>query len=819
MAGDLKKYVVTFYVQQKGTKAFLSSMKRMESQVKKMTISTKKGEKATKGFGSAILKAGARALYTIPLWLLLRSAIMGVIRTVSDAVKAYMDFEEELARIKTVVTASSATITEDMILIKAHILDTATKSRIALKELAEGFYFLRTANLSTAEAMSAFTPAVDLATATGNKLAETSRSIAVIYNTIGNRIGQNLTLTEKMTKIGDVLAFTYATQEVQLKELISGYIKLAPYVSGLSDSFTTLTTILGVLNTRGLKAGRTGRLLARSFIQIIKNADKLKSVFDITFDEDKPLNVLNLFKDMASKLKQNTDLTMKQQRSLHEVFATRGRVAPQLILSDFTGMIEAIENANEKADGFAKKMAEIRMATPTAQLAELKNIINTLAIDFINGAFDTRDFTKALKDLNKTLREMRDDFTGMGRNIAFAGSKLGTFIEVYTKLKEAMEGQEPMFEKSPWWLPTGIIKLPRWDVIVERGLGLTGNVIEDVKDALKELETEGTFKRLNETQEEFNKRTKEGLDERIKAENEVNKTLTSRKIDEWISQKQSEIRLGDLNEEKQKLSHILNISKSIGMSEVALAKIQLGYLKDLQTRNLLVGEKGRLKILNAENKVLEAQTKHLFNQTKTVESLILSLGKGVVAQQQRIKKSLEAFRMKPFELAKAIEAGGMEAEAILSVYDKLSKAQKEAILIAIGRQYDAMKEVRKVLEFKEPIIMPKEGIDDFASYYDRRMKTVLNGLFGRGGYMSQLTGVSITPITPKPAGTDVNKAVKEFVISQTEEVNKEYQENLIRVEQEILTEMRKMGKGMTESNIKEDLQNKQLIDLNKNIVG
>ena len=160
------------------------------------------------------------------------------------------------------------------------------------------FYFLKTANLETNEAMAAFIPTINVMVGTIGEAQQTARAVAGMYNTMGKSMGKNLTITEKFTRIADILTYTYSTQDVQMKELVESYTKMAPYLSGMSDKFKDIITMLGFLNTHLLRSGRTGRLTGRAILQILKNLEKLSGALGIKFDTKKPMDFLKIVKQI-----------------------------------------------------------------------------------------------------------------------------------------------------------------------------------------------------------------------------------------------------------------------------------------------------------------------------------------------------------------------------------------------------------------------------------------------------------------------------------------------------------------------------------------
>ena len=152
-------------------------------------VSVSKVSGAMGKFNAILGKAVTRALVVAPVWLAIRSSMMLMLSTIRETVQAYIDLDDGMARIKTVMHGTRLAIEGEMIAIRRQIIEMALKSRISLKNLTEGFYFLKTANLNATEAMSAFAPTVDLAIGTMNSMGESARAVAGVYNTMGKYIG------------------------------------------------------------------------------------------------------------------------------------------------------------------------------------------------------------------------------------------------------------------------------------------------------------------------------------------------------------------------------------------------------------------------------------------------------------------------------------------------------------------------------------------------------------------------------------------------------------------------------------------------------
>lgn len=604
MAGDAKQYLISFLATLKGDKAVVRGLRGMEGQINKVRKTIPGATKGVKSFGMALTDIGKRALVTIPAWLILRSAFMGIIRTIGDVVRSNVEFEEQMARIRTVMHGTATEIDADMATTKSAIIDMAVKSRLGIEKLAEGFYFLRTSNLDTKQALEAFTPAVNLAVGTGNELAQTTRALAGVYNTMGKAITETMTDQEAFTKIADVLAFTYATQDVQLGELIASYEKFAPFVSGLDDSFTDVVTTLGFLNTRLLRSGRAGRLTGRAIIQLSKNADKLASIFGITFDPDKPVNFVNVIKQIHGALKQGTKLTEKQSKAIQDTFATRGAVPIRLLLESFDEWNEALELAGTNAEGFAQRMNDIRMNTVGAQADRLKTILAVLGNELASGAFGTGSFAETLKLLNDVLIGAQGGFKAVGNAIGFTFANLSqlalvaeTFVRSGFNLGDIL---------NPFKATENIKKL--------------SSALEEVKKQQLSLVSWDDY--VNQQTEATDQAEKE-KQEREKIEEITTETSEREKV-----------RSGELKKQRASLTHQVKLLKLAGVHEKEIAQFKLDQLDSLAQFMTLEDEE--LERLKAQNELLEAQTKFRQQMVTSLQTTALSLLKVMGASESQI---------------------------------------------------------------------------------------------------------------------------------------------------------------------------------------
>jgi TP901 family phage tail tape measure protein len=357
--------------------------------------------KTIQGWGDAMWNAAKRAMIVAPVWMLVRGAMQAALGTITMMIQGYIDLDEQMARIGTVIATSSGDIAGETEKVRTAILDMSLNSRVPLKQLAETFYFLRTSAMSSEEAMAAFGPTVALMEGTGVAGKEAARGVAGLYNTLKMTFDKSIPLSQQMADITDILSYTYTKQDVEMNELLESYSKLAPFISATSNSALELVTIMGVLNTVLMRSGRAGRLTGQTMIEIATKADKLADVFGIIIPKDVPLDFVRFLDQLASKLAMvGGKMSLADTQKLEGVFSRRGIQNIQLLTTNIDLLKVSLADAAKEYEGYTKKIQELKMNTVTGQLERQKNIWQAMGIAFITAATGTHSFAQALKKLN-----------------------------------------------------------------------------------------------------------------------------------------------------------------------------------------------------------------------------------------------------------------------------------------------------------------------------------------------------------------------------------------------------------------------------------
>ena len=655
-----KEYILSIQAQLKGDKVVITGLKSMEGETQKFSQTVNLTGKKTQDYSDILAKAGQRALIVAPIWLAIRSAMMLGLSVISAMIKANFDLEEGMARIQTVIQGTTSEINAQMIGIKRTILDTSLTTKISIKDLAEAFYFLKTSALTAEETMAGFQPVVNIMTGTSVGAKEASRALAGMYNTMGKSIGENLSVSEKMIKIADILTYTYAKQDAEMGELIAGYSKLAPYLAGLDDSFIDIISTLGFLNTHLLKAGRTGTLTGQAIMNMTKSAKDLASIFGITFDPNQPMNFLKTIGQIQKTMTDTTKLTTAQSEAIRLISASKGGVPLRLILGNYDEFKATLKDASENFEGFAKKIADIKMNTVTAQMAEMQNILAVLTNDFISGVYGVSDFAEALKLMNTTMIELRPNIQGLGMQIGWLGDTLGKLMLYWDILSK--------------------INLP---ALANNPFIMLNTTIENTVKSLKELKYVESLKSPVEYAEE--QLAKQAKGQQITAERK--KTLEELSIKE---KQASDFKISGLKIEREEMTHNIAILKIMGANELDIAKYKLQSLETIKSR--LTEQDYILEKQKNENELIRTQLEYRKEIVNVYQKASLDLLKTTGASESQIltvrMKILETNRQDIGDAQFLSEMEDLRLQRVISIENERRK-ELEIQSNLVRRYYEA----------------------------------------------------------------------------------------------------------------------------------
>jgi len=385
------------------TKAKLNQVNKALDLINGTSVKVGSSQQSMSGI---IEKAAARALLVAPIWMLLRSALLLVVTTFQDMVKANLDLEDSMANIKGLLsTGFTGNLGTEMKEIETLIRDTATKSTIGIKGLSEAFIELKSSGMSTTEAVAAFNATWQLMQSQHIDAKKAVQALDIVYEALSDRMDKNLTVAQKYTKIGDMLAFAHAEWNLSTDNTAIAYAKLIPYIDTVKGGLVELTTIMGVLNDKGQAGARIGTSLSQSFVKVVTNAKDLSEGLNLKVDTSKQFDILAFMIKLSSAIKKMGPEALKTNAALVKVFGNEKTGAAAVLFSKNVDLITTgMAKAEARVEGYNEKVAEMNAETISGQITILTNNIANLGNDFWVAATGGDSFAESLKKLNEKLK-------------------------------------------------------------------------------------------------------------------------------------------------------------------------------------------------------------------------------------------------------------------------------------------------------------------------------------------------------------------------------------------------------------------------------
>ena len=434
MADNAKDYILSILARLQGQQAVTSGLTGIGDSAKQVGTTLEETGKKTQDFADVLNKATSRALLVAPVWLALRAGMLLVLDTIKLMINANLDLEVSLANIQTTLRGSAQSIQSQSNAIKELII--SIRSPISGKELGVAFVELNKVLQDTATSMIAFKSAEVLMADTGLSAKEAGSLLAKTYNELGNTMDATLTTAEKFQKITDILVYTTKTQGVDIKDLAQGYSKLAPFLTGTSDKFEDVITLLGFLSTHFIEGGRAGQSLATELVNIQKNSKALAEAFHIQLNPKDLMSIIGTFREIGEQIQATGKISNEQSLAISKVFGGARTSSPvRESVANIERLVDALDNAKEHATGFAEKTKTIIEHTTIEQFKELMKVIGDLSNTFATPFGDS--FVKLLENVNHYLISIRPNIEGLGVGIAYLAElngRLSPVMQVLTAL-------------------------------------------------------------------------------------------------------------------------------------------------------------------------------------------------------------------------------------------------------------------------------------------------------------------------------------------------------------------------------------------------
>jgi len=585
--------------------------------LKSLTGQYKKLGVAANSFMKTLRKTLARTVLWAVMWTAMYSVIRGVISAIGSVIGEFKQLDSAMARIRVVTTSASGDMQKSMKALESSVVSYVSVHSTSMEAATEALFKLSTAHLNSKEAAEAFIPTMDLVIATTRDLANqtelagrTATVVAGIYNNYKDIMDETMTTSKKFRHIANLLAITFADQQVELQELAAGLTYTVGIFSQAKIPVEYLIASLGALNTKFVKNTKAGTGLQTMLVNIVSKAEKLAETFGIALDPNKPLPYIKILKALNKVILESGGSV----KVLGDTYNLLGKRAGKAGIAASTGLDLIIEQVEEfgKSGRSVTKMMEERMNTIEGQTIILGNTFRMLGRAML-GSVDEERFISAIKWLIDAMKTLAI----AARLIAFG------FQAIYIHLKAIFT---PVVALS---LAYGGLSMMMKGSLRE-GLALLKQSMKMLKDSKKGVEDLGkAWGNVEKDIMLIEKPEQILITEELKKQEKLKKEI--------IEAEREHIRQLETKEKKLLWAHKYKMLEIQGANELYIIQQKIA---DLHERVLTPGEQN-LELLKLQTQALEVQAEKWAEVEETIRSGVAEGIYGIIKGTQTWQETLE----------------------------------------------------------------------------------------------------------------------------------------------------------------------------------
>lgn len=347
---------------------------------------------------NAFSKTAARAAKSVGV---LFAGFLGI-AGVKAATTVISKFEETMATVQGVTGATAREFRE----LEATAKGLGATTRFTATEAGEGLLFMARAGFEAVESMRALPSVLNLAIAGQLGLGEAA-------DFASNILSQFNIQAAETNRIVDVLVKTANSSNTNVRQLAEAMKFAGPIAGALGKTVEDAAAAIGVLGNSGIQASQAGTNLRGVMLALAgptgAAADAIQQL-GLALDQVDPEKngLITIFRRLA-----NTQL---DAASATEIFGRRNAAAALILRGNVDTLIE-LTNANERAAGEAKKLADIQNKTLAGSFRSVVSAVEALVLHMGSGGFLT-----VLKAVVNTTADAIRLMAGMTAEMVEAGA-------------------------------------------------------------------------------------------------------------------------------------------------------------------------------------------------------------------------------------------------------------------------------------------------------------------------------------------------------------------------------------------------------------
>jgi len=442
--------------------------------------------KKAAGFGKA-LDAGMRKFEQRSMALgktMTRNVTLPIVAVGAAMTKTAHDFDKGMLKVKALAQATGSEYER----LRDRAREVAKVSRYTAVQTADAMAFLAQTGLSVNQIWEVTPDVLNLAAAGTMDIARTADIATNIMKAMGIEV-------EEMGHLGDVLAQTFTSSNVNLEMLGDTMKYAAPQAAMLGVSVEELAAAVGIMGDAGIQASQAGTALRMGFLQLVdppKDAQAAIDELGLTI-KDAEGNFVGMASIIAQLEEGMSDLTgMERLEKIAAIFGTRASGGWGVMLDAGSEKMAQRTNENIESMGRAAEVAEEQMVGLPGAMLRLKAAWDELSISVGEaGLTDSiTDLAKGLTSLALAISELPPGSLNVLIKLVAALAAFGPVVYILGALSKGLRG----VAAALGWLKGVGVAIPALAVGIGLALGalftkLQGYSWGEVGDAMRDALT------------------------------------------------------------------------------------------------------------------------------------------------------------------------------------------------------------------------------------------------------------------------------------------------------------------------------------------
>ncbi|WP_292017439.1 MULTISPECIES: phage tail tape measure protein [unclassified Megasphaera] len=317
-----------------------------------------------------------------------------------DAVKGYMDFEQEMSAVKAI---SGATEDEFQRLTDA-AMKMGAETKFSAKESAQALEYMGMAGWKSDEMIAGLPGVMNLAAASGEDLGRVS-------DIVTDAMTSFKLAASDATMFSDVLAATATSSNTNVGKMGYTFQYVAPLAGALGYTIQDTALAIGAMADAGIKGEQAGTslraLLTRLASPTKDSAEAMQTLgLSITDSAGNMRPLRDILIDIRNGFKQ---LTPAEQAQVASALAGQEAMSGLLgIVNESDDKFNSLADSIDNSAGAAKKMADIRLDNLAGDLEYLSGDWDAFTMSLMKG-----NTSNGLRDFVKEADKLLSDFSGV----------------------------------------------------------------------------------------------------------------------------------------------------------------------------------------------------------------------------------------------------------------------------------------------------------------------------------------------------------------------------------------------------------------------